>query len=105
MKPNSNAAEDQRHALDAALHDHERIGLAGFLQRRREAVGILLLVAELEAVDRHDFQADLETPFGVQQLVDAFARAPPASETRTWGTHSGFFPGRCDTGRPRTTGT
>ena len=74
MKPNSNAGEHQGDALHAALHHDERIGLAGFLERGREAFRIFLLVLELERVDRHDFGADLESAFGIEQLLDALAR-------------------------------
>ena len=66
--------EHERHALDAALHHDQRIGLAGLLERRGEALRILLLVLELEAVDRHDLGADLEAAFRIEQLLDALAR-------------------------------
>jgi hypothetical protein len=35
--------------------------------------GYFPAVLELEAVDRHDFRADFETPFRIQQLLDSLA--------------------------------
>ena len=66
--------EHERHVLDAALHDDERIGLAGFLERRDQPVRVFPAVLELEAVDRHDVGADLEAAFGIEQLLDPLAR-------------------------------
>jgi hypothetical protein len=50
------------------------VGLAGLVERRDEALGIFLLVLELEAVDGHDLGADLEAAFRIEQLLDALAR-------------------------------
>ena len=74
MKSNSNAASTTGHALHAALHHDDRIGLAGLLERRGEALRIFLLVLEFQAVDRHDLGADLEPALGIEQLLDALAR-------------------------------
>jgi hypothetical protein len=68
------ASEHERQAFDASLHNNERVGLTRFLQRRREPLGILFLVLEFEAVDRHHLRADLEAALGVEQLLDALAR-------------------------------
>ena len=83
--------EHQRHALDAALHHDQRVGLAGLVERGLEALGILLLVLELEAVDRHDLGADLEAAFGIEQLLDALARRRRARDGRTSGRRSRLF--------------
>ena len=97
--------EHQRHALDAALHHDQRVGLAGFLERRGEALRIFLLVLELEAVDRHDFRADLEAAFGIEQLLEALARGDALVMRRTSGKRRGCSRDRCDRAPLRTTGT
>jgi hypothetical protein len=68
------AREHERHALHASLQHDEGVGLARLVERGHEALGILLLVLELEAVDGHDLGADLEAPFRVEELLDALAR-------------------------------
>src|SRR4029434_7652059 len=80
------AGEDQRHALDATLHHDQRVGLAGLLECSGEPLWILLLVRELEAVDRNDLGADLEPALGIEQLLDALA-CRHARMKRAFRTH------------------
>ena len=91
MNSNSNAASTSGTLLHAALHHDERVGLAGFLERALEPLRIFLLVLELEAVDRHDLGADLEAALGVEQLLDALARARRDCGGCTSGRRSRFF--------------
>ena len=91
MNSNSKHREHQRHALHAALHHDERVGLAGLLERGGEALRILLLVLELEAVDRHDLRADLEAALRVEQLLDALARRTRARGELHFGQTKRFF--------------
>ena len=66
--------DHQRHALDAALHHHQRICFASLLERRGQTLRILLLILELETVDGHDLRSDFEPALGVEQLIEALAR-------------------------------
>ena len=85
MNSNSKHASTSGTLLTLPCMHDQRVGLAGLLERGREALGILLLVLELEAVDRHDLGADLEAAFRIEQLLDALARRRRA----TWWLHFG----------------
>jgi hypothetical protein len=61
--------------LDRALHHDQRIAFRGLLLSFRDAIEVLLLVLELERVDRQHLRADLEAAVGVEQRVEARPRA------------------------------
>ena len=61
--------------MHAPLHHDQRVGLAGVLERVLQPLGVLLAVLELERVDRQHFLADLVAAFGVEERVEARARA------------------------------
>jgi hypothetical protein len=61
--------------LDRALHHHQRVALRGLFLRLGQPLGIAARVLELERVERQHFRADLEAAVGVEQRVEARARA------------------------------
>jgi hypothetical protein len=65
---------DDRHGLDGALHDNQRIALAGRLVGFHQAIRVGLGILEFQAVDRHHLGTDLEAAFRVEQQVQALAR-------------------------------
>ena len=75
MKSNSKAGDHQVDAVHRAAHHHQRVGLAGVLQRLLQALGVLAAVLELQGVDRQHFLADLVAAFGVEEGVEPRPRA------------------------------
>jgi hypothetical protein len=71
-------ANDCRHRENAALNDHQRVGLAGFGLRFLQPVGIAAAVLELERIERRDLGADLVAALGVEQHIDARAGSDAA---------------------------
>src|SRR3546814_8935154 len=68
-------AGDQRLLLERALQGHQRVALAGALLRGLDPVDVLLLVLELEHVDRAERGADLLGAAGIEQRAQAHAGA------------------------------
>ena len=56
-------------AQHGATHHHQRVGLAGVLQRFFKAVWVLAAVLELEGIHRQHLLPDLVPPFIVQKQV------------------------------------
>ena len=75
MKPNSNGAGHERRALERAGDGHERIGLAGGDSRFAQAVLVFLGVLEFKHVERGDIGADLVLWGGIEEQLQAPARA------------------------------
>jgi hypothetical protein len=69
-------ANRDRHALEGTAHGDQRVLLAGLLLRTSQAILVLLAVAELQAINRLQVGADLLTTIGIEEQVDASARAP-----------------------------
>ena len=74
MKAKSKAQATSGRRLSVPLHRDQRVTLAGGLLRGLDAVGVLLLVLELEHVDRAELGGDLDGAAGVEQRGQAHAR-------------------------------
>src|SRR5437879_1323104 len=68
-------ATHHRQAVPRAREHHQRIALAGRLLRLGEAVAVALAVAELERILRGDGGADLGRRTGIEEALEALARA------------------------------
>src|SRR6266513_3126140 len=68
-------ATHHRQAVQRAREHHQRIALAGRLLRLGEAVAVALAVAELERILRGDGGADLGRRTGIEEALEALARA------------------------------
>src|SRR5690606_7401575 len=67
----------QRHALEGALHDHQRVLLAGQLLGCNQAVLVFLGIPELELVDRLELCGNLSTAIGIQENIQTAPGADP----------------------------